>query len=41
MLNADFSCLREVLLMLEKNEVELVHLDIISIPGTMAKYEIR
>jgi len=27
-LDADFSCLREVLLMLEKNEVELVHLDI-------------
>ncbi|MBP8717782.1 MAG: ribulose-phosphate 3-epimerase [Candidatus Atribacteria bacterium] len=27
-LNADFSCLREVLSMLEKNKVDLVHLDI-------------
>ena len=27
-LNADFSCLKEVLQMLEKNEVELLHLDI-------------
>lgn len=27
-LNADFSCLREVLQMLEKNEIELLHLDI-------------
>lgn len=27
-LNADFSCLREVLLMLEKSEVDLIHLDV-------------
>jgi ribulose-phosphate 3-epimerase len=27
-LNADFSCLKEVLLMLEKNKVDLLHLDI-------------
>ena len=27
-LNADFSCLKEVLLMLEKSEVDLIHLDI-------------
>lgn len=27
-LNADFSCLREVLVMLEKNKIDLIHLDI-------------
>ncbi len=27
-LNADFSCLREVLFMLEKSEVDLIHLDV-------------
>lgn len=27
-LNADFSCLKEVLRMLEKNKVDLIHLDV-------------